>query len=148
MTLALRQLFARWSHEASYPAFSWICILILPVVLNLLIALVEDFRNSLGEYYGIFTLFMMFQLLLGFCCLFLSTMLVTSVGRSELIDQLRLTFTRPREMINALLGQLMLMIVPPALLFMLAVFGWIMFTTGAEDFQRMISFGRALLFLE
>ncbi len=144
---SLQLLFARWSRSGSYPAFAWLCILALPLVLNLLAGINTEFRASLGEYYGLISLFLMFQFSLGFACLFLTTMLVTSVGRSELIDQLRLTATGPAELLGSLLLQLIRLIGPPTLAFFMMVAIWMFLQTDQQLVLRMVSLERTLVFL-
>lgn len=144
---SLQMLFGRWSRSASYPLFAWLCILVLPIALNLIAGLNDEFRSSLGEYYGSISLFLMFQFSLGFSTLFLTTMHVTSVGRSELVEQLRLTTTGPADLIRATVRHLSWLLWPPAAAFLILVFGWMMFQAEQQFVFRMVNLDRALVFL-
>ena len=119
----------------------------LPLLLNFLAGLSDDFRSALGEYYGMFSLYMMFQFSLGLATLFLSTMMASSIGRSELVPQLRLTQIRPGSIIMAYLRHLAQLLLPPCLAFFLVVAGWMMFSSEQGVVLRGIGILQVLLFI-
>ena len=147
MADSLRLLFSRWSSRASYPLFAWLCIAVLPVLLNIGMGLNDDFRGSLGEYYGPVSLFLMFQFSLGFTTLFLSTMFVTSVGRSELIDELRLSRLQPRDLLRSLLAMILRLLWPPSVAFLLLMTGYLLLRNNGQIELRQLYLDRALLFI-
>ncbi|MEZ5339173.1 MAG: hypothetical protein R3F46_13060 [bacterium] len=116
-------------------------------MLNFLAGLSDDFRSTMGEYYGLFSLYMMFQFSLGLATLFLSTMLASSIGRSELVPQLRLTRIRPVSVIHAYLHHLAQLLLPPCLAFFLAVAGWMSFSSEQGVLLRGIGILQVLLFI-
>ena len=147
VTDSLRLLFTRWSRRASYPLFAWLCIVGLPVMLNILAGVNDDFRSSLGEYYGPISLFLMFQFSLGFTTFFLCTMLVTSVGRSGLIEELRLSRLGPRDLLHSLLRLMLQLLWPPALCFLLIIVAYMLYRSNGTVLLRQLYLDRAVLFI-
>ncbi|MCB1220460.1 MAG: hypothetical protein H7A35_14945 [Planctomycetales bacterium] len=147
MTQSLISLFTGWSRSARYPAFAWLCILVLPISLNILAGMLEEFRDSLGEYYGLFSLYMMFQFSLGLATLFLGTMLVTSISRSELVEQLRLTLVSPFQLLLATMRHLFSLLWPPSLAFFIGVTIWMFATSQQGMLLRVVGIGQLLVFV-
>lgn len=144
---SLQLLLSRWSRRASYPLFAWLCIAVLPVLLNVGAGLNDDFRSSLGEYYGPISLFLMFQFSLGFTVLFVSTMLVTSVSRSEVIEHLRLSPVKPQILLHAVLKILWNLLWPPCAAFIGLMVGYLLLENRGEFDFRQLYLDRALLFV-
>jgi hypothetical protein len=144
---SLQLLLSRWSRRASYPLFAWICIAALPVLLNVGAGMNDDFRSSLGEYYGPISLFLMFQFSLGFTVLFLSTLLVTSVSRSQLIEHLRLSPASPQVLLLAVLKCLVNMFWPPCAAFITLMIAYLLFENQGRIDYRQLYLDRALLFV-
>src|SRR5690349_12616431 len=95
--------------------FAWLCAIGLPLGLQLMSWLNEDVRDYLGNYFGIFSLYIYFTMTYGIAAVFVGYYQTSSFRRAGTLDMLRISQMRPSEMLAGVFASLELVLLPPML---------------------------------
>ena len=106
--------------------FAWLCAVALPIALQLIAGTVEEVRTYLADYYGAFTLYMLFTLTYGFATVFVCYYQITSYDKAGTLDLLRVSGIDPREVVLGAFLQLQTILAPPVVGFALIMLGYLL----------------------
>lgn len=114
--------------------FAWICAIILPLALQLIVTNVQDVRDYLGDYLGLPTLFFFFTSTYGFATVFVCYYQLGSLRRAGTLDLLRVSRLLPQDALIGVFTQLQVLLAPPVLGFilLLAVFSSLQARQGPQ----------------
>jgi len=113
--------------------FAWLCAIALPLALQWLVGANEDVRNYVGDYYGPFTLYMLFTMTYGFATVFTAYYQISGYRQAGTLDLLRLTSIRPIEVVGGAFLQLEHVLVPPVIAFALLFIGYMLISPEREQ---------------
>jgi hypothetical protein len=97
--------------------FAWLCALVVPLVLQLIAGLVEEFRHELAGWYGVPSLYMLFTMTYGFATVFISYYQASGYRKAGTIDLLRVASFRPAAVLWGAFWQLQVILGPPVIAF-------------------------------
>lgn len=106
--------------------FAWLCAIGLPLGLQLLSWVNEDVRIYLGNYFGVFSLYIYFTMTYGIATVFVGYYQTSSFRRAGTLDMLRISRMRPLEVLSGVFLSLEQVLIPPLLTAVLAMLGYLL----------------------